>query len=814
MADDIAGSGLSARRCKRRSTGDRLTLHLGRATLWAACVCAVGCASACASGCTPAPSAPRLSSPPAQEQATIMTSPTTLSTPAAPPGVTFAPAQLAALSARAQVPPRTRHLHPDGGPLYINRLAAESSPYLRQHAHNPVNWFPWGDEAFAQAKALDRPIFLSIGYSTCHWCHVMEEESFEDLEIARYINAHFIAIKVDREERPDVDDLYMTAVQMMTGRGGWPMTVALMPDKRPFFGATYIPPRAGARGARQGLLEILTALSSTYTDDRERAIEYAEELSAEIAREASPHDPADLPDATVLEAATSRFLNAFDARYGGVGGAPKFPQPSIYALLLRAHRRLQSETQTPILLATLTTLDAMARGGIYDHVGGGFHRYATDAQWLVPHFEKMLYDNAQLVTLYLEGYQASYQASPQPHLLTTARQTLAYVAAEMTAPGGGFFSATDADSDGEEGLFFVWTPAQLQEILTPQEAALVAAHYGVTEQGNFEHSATVLSVVKPLLDAAAVAQVPPADAPALLASARQKLYAARLLRVPPGLDDKVLTSWNGLMIDAFARAAWVMDSPDDLQRAAAAAGFIRAHLWANGRLLRTWRAGDAKGLGFLDDYAFMIHGLLSLFEASADPQWLRWAIDLQAVLDARFWDVERGGYFATSDEHEALLVRPKPDYDGAEPSGNAIAILNLLRLAHFTSDLTHHDHAIAALKAFSPSLKASPTAHARLLCALDMALGPSREVITILPTAPNPSAEAPLLDHLRRSFLPNDTLLTLREPLSPDLLALSPSLTGKTAINQQPTIYICEYGRCERPISDLPTLSQHLSSTR
>ncbi len=721
-----------------------------------------------------------------------------------PPGVELDAQLLERLRGDVQKPPRTRHLYEDGSAKYVNRLALESSPYLRQHAHNPVNWFPWGEEAFAEARRLDRAVFLSIGYSTCHWCHVMEEESFEDEEIARYLNTHFIAVKVDREERPDVDEIYMTAVQMMTGRGGWPMTVVLMPDekKQPFFSATYIPPRAGARGARQGLAELLVVLEGMYRTDRARAVGYAKELSEEIARVTVPAAAGDLPPAGIVGEFVKGALGGFDTQYGWVGRAPKFPQPSIYGLLLRAHARQPSAES---LAAVLFTLQAMAQGGIHDQVGGGFHRYATDEKWLIPHFEKMLYDNAQLAVLYGEAFQVIGKSE----LAAVVRKTLDYVVREMTAEGGGFFSATDADSEGEEGLFFVWTPAQLKEALSAEELSVVVAHYGVTDGGNFE-GRNILAVAQPLAQVAAQLGMLQRDAERFLQNAHTKLYDVRKNRVPPGLDDKVLTSWNGLMIDAFARSAWVLNEPAYTQRAEAAATFARTNLWHNGRLLRTWRNGQGRGLGFLDDYAFLICGLLSLFEQTADAQWLTWAVELQTILDAHFWDTTHGGYFATSDEHEVLLTRTKPDYDGAEPSGNALAAQNLLKLAHLTSDHTYNERAQKLLMAFSDNLKRAPIAHPRLLSALACALDRQREIFVILPDTEQADAEHKMLSVLRAHFLPCDVRLVVRQAQVEALSAVVPSLAFKMAIQNQPTVYICEHGRCEQPITNAEALGERL----
>ncbi len=552
--------------------------------------------------------------------------------------------------------PRTRHLLPDGSPKYINRLFLESSPYLLQHAHNPVNWFPWGDEAFELARKLGRPVLLSVGYSTCHWCHVMEEESFDDEEIARYLNENYVIVKVDREERPDVDSIYMTAVQTLAGRGGWPMTVWLTPDRKPFFGGTYFPARDGDRGVRAGFLTLLRQLRQAYDAQPERVTQVSGELSEDIRRSLSPESGAeDLPGAQVLEAAAGYYRSRYDAEAGGLAGAPKFPSSLPVRFLLRYHRRAQD---VEILRMATKTLEGMAAGGMYDQVGGGFHRYATDARWLVPHFEKMLYDNALLTMAYLEGYQVTGRED----FARVAREILRYVERDMTSPEGAFYSATDADSNApngrrEEGWFFTWTAREIEEVVGQERARIVGAYYGVTAAGNFE-GRNILHVQRPLPDVAGELGLSPERVGEVVEESKELLYAARAMRPPPLRDEKILAAWNGLMIGAHARAALVLGNERYASRAARAAEFILTTMRSKeGRLLRSFMDGQTSRNGFLDDYAFLISGLLDLYEATGAPRWLEEALALDGVLEDFYEDKERGGCFMTSDDHESLLAR-------------------------------------------------------------------------------------------------------------------------------------------------------------
>jgi len=701
----------------------------------------------------------------------------------------------AALAAKGSgYKPRTEHIR-EAQPEYTNRLILENSPYLLQHAHNPVNWYPWGEEAFEDARRLDRPVLVSIGYSTCHWCHVMERESFEDVEIARFLNERFICIKVDREERPDVDAIYMSAVQALTGSGGWPLNVFLTPDKAPFWGGTYFPPRDGARGAMRGFLSIVGELHEVYRGDRERIGRAAGDLTRVI-REllSSEAPPADLglPTARAIATALQYYKRSFDREHGGLARAPKFPSQLPVRLLLRAHRR----TSDAELLAMATlTLESMAGGGMYDQLGGGFHRYSTDAEWLVPHFEKMLYDNALLSVAYAEAHQAT----GRPDFARVTREVLDYVMREMTAPEGGFYSATDADSEGEEGKFFVWSAAEIREALGP-EADRFMRYYGVTERGNFEGT-NILNAAEP--DEAEHAA---------LAGARQKLYEIRAKRVPPLRDDKILAAWNGLMISGFAVGARVLDEPRYAEAAARAASFVLDRMREGGRLRRSYLEGRAAFNAYLDDYAFLAQGLLDLHEATFDPRWLREAAALSELVEAHHADRERGGWFMTSDDHEVLLAREKPAYDGAEPSGNSVQLLNVLRLAELLGDDRLRQIAERALRAFAKELTERPIALSEMLLALDFFTDTPREVVIVWPDGQD--APKPLLDVVRRSFLPNRVLTGGAEGSMEALAKVAPIAEGKRAQGGAPTAYVCEQGRCEAPTTDPAVLADQLRKVK
>ncbi len=692
---------------------------------------------------------------------------------------------------RVDYRPRTHHLKKDGSARFTNRLILEASPYLLQHAHNPVNWYPWSEEAFETARELNRPVLLSIGYSTCHWCHVMEEESFEDLEIAEFLNQHYVAIKVDREERPDVDSLYMTAVQAMIGGGGWPMTVWLTPDGKPFHAATYIPARDGDRGTRHGFLTQLGLLKDAYADQPDRVDQVSNSLVERIRAMLGELGPRveEIPGVEVIDTAAASYAGRYDHQLGGLNQSPKFPSHLPARLMLRVAQR-QSE-HSYLEMAT-HTLHAMASGGMYDQLGGGFHRYSTDRKWLVPHFEKMLYDNALLVPAYVEAQQAT-GSEARGGLSVVALDVLNYLDRDMSSPEGGFFSATDADSrnsegEMEEGWFFTWTPEELVKHLGAESAKDLTKAYNVVEAGHLDgRSILHLSANRPgVLDQNL--------------ELRERLRQIRALRPAPLLDDKVLTSWNGLAISAFAGAGRALNRPELVSRAQRAAEFLTEKMILDDRLYRVFRNGQVRGAAVLDDYAFLIAGLLDLYEASGNSAWAEHAAALQAVLDDHYWDAS-GGYFLTADDGEQLLAREKPAYDGAEPSGNSIAAMNLLRWSEMTGKDRFRKRADELFTALGGRLEQSPTALAELLLALDFRHAQPKEIVLVAATE---LAElAPFQAVLRSTFRPN--LVTLQAIEGSDLerqTKIFPVLEGKYAIDGQPTAYVCQAGACKRPTTD------------
>jgi uncharacterized protein YyaL (SSP411 family) len=707
-----------------------------------------------------------------------------------------------------QYEPRTFHTRPDGSPLYTNRLILETSPYLLQHAHNPVDWRPWGDEAFEIARKLARPVLLSVGYSTCHWCHVMERESFEDLEIATYINANYVAIKVDREERPDVDAVYMRVLQMLTGRGGWPMTILLTPERQPLFAGTYFPARDGDRGAGAGLLTVLTRIRDRFAREGDVMAKEAASVSRRLQAASTPRPPGDLPATHMITAASRELSATFDTLFGGFGRAPKFPRSNTLEFLLRYHRR----TKDPDALhMAVYTLERMAAGGMHDQIGGGFHRYATDARWLVPHFEKMLYDNALLTVAYLEGYQLTGRRD----FLAVATKTLDYVMREMTDVEGGFYSATDADSKGpagvdEEGRFFTWTPAEVREVVVHGDMDLVLQTYGITDAGNFENGRSIVHAASALDVVARRLGIPPDTAARKLESARAALYRARAQRTPPARDEKIIAGWNGLMISAFARGALVAGDADYTERARAAASFIVTRMLdADGRLARVWKDGHARYDSVLDDYAYVIAGFLDLFEVSAEPRWFEAAVALQRRMDEEFTD-PAGGYFLTAKEREGLLVRLKPDYDSASPSGNSVAALNLLRLSELTDDQNYRRLAEKLFRSFAQPLSERPSSLAKMLCALDWYLDKPKEIVIVLP-----DYETEVSRFVRRLgglFLPNRTLVVAGHGEHAKKIAeLIPLAEGKETVDDVTTAYVCENHVCKKPTSDPDEFARQLA---
>jgi uncharacterized protein YyaL (SSP411 family) len=650
-----------------------------------------------------------------------------------------------------------------------NRLALETSPYLLQHRDNPVDWYPWGAEALARARTQDRPILLSVGYSACHWCHVMERESFEDAATADYMNEHFVCVKVDREERPDVDAIYMEAVQAMTGQGGWPMTVFLDPEGVPFYGGTYFPPdeSRGMPSFRMVMEAIVDAYSGKREEIRERAAATRERLGAIGAVEPDP----DLPTDAELEQALGGLLASADREHGGFRGAPKFPPASALELLLARGAGADVVEKT---------LDAMLAGGIYDQLGGGFARYSVDAVWLVPHFEKMLYDNALLAPAYLHGWQVL----GHERYRRVCEETLDWMLAEMRGPEGGFYSALDADSEGEEGRFYVWHPEQIRELLGA-DADAVLDHYGVSQRGNFE-GANILHL-------AAGADAEP---PAGLDAARRTLYEARAKRVWPGLDDKRLTAWNALAISALAEASAVLGREDYLDAARQCAGFVLGSLRdSEGRLLRTYKDGDARLNGYLEDHAFLLEALLSLYEASFEARWFEAARELAETMIARFGDPERGGFFSTSVDHEELIARRKEIGDHPIPSGNSAAARGLLRLAALSGERAYEAQAVGVLRLFAKPAIQHPETFAHLLRALDLQLAPSKEVALV-------GADVSELAAVVRAELRPHLVLAG----GPEGTAEPPLMAGRTLADGRASAYVCRDFACELPVSESAAL--------
>jgi len=652
-----------------------------------------------------------------------------------------------------------------------NHLAGSLSPYLLQHAHNPVDWFPWGGAALAKARAEQKPIFLSIGYSACHWCHVMERESFENPAVAEILNAHFVSIKVDREERPDLDDLYMDAVQTLTGRGGWPMSVWLTPDLEPFYGGTYFPPEP--RGGMPGFLPLLRRIAEVWREDRAGVVGQAGNLAAELLRQATVEPGEDLPDPAVLDAALAQLRAAFDPRWGGFGPAPKFPQSMAVELILA---RGTGEDRAK----ALRTLDAMWEGGMYDHLGGGFARYSVDGQWLVPHFEKMLYDNAQLACAYL----AAFQATGEARYAEVARGTLDYLLRDLRDAQGGFHSSEDADSEGEEGKFYVFTPAEIREALGEADGARFCAAFGITDGGNFEHGA---SVIHRFSCPREVSLLEEEDR-----MLRERLRQWRDRRVRPGKDDKVLAAWNGLALSALARGFQVLGDPRYLDAAQDCAAFLRRELWRDGHLLRVWRQGQAHTQGFLEDSAAVVEGLVDLYEAAFTPAWLDWAGALAEGLLSRFQDPEAGGFFSTEAGQADLLFRQKPGFDNAIPSGNTLAARALLRLSRHLQREDFRLAAEGALRCFAPWMQRAPRAFLGLLGVLDLAL---REPVEVAISGdPGSPAVRAMLAEVHRRHLPGRVLSASEDQLLPLHEDRAPSETG-------PFAFVCHGRTCARPVT-------------
>jgi uncharacterized protein YyaL (SSP411 family) len=691
--------------------------------------------------------------------------------------------------------------HPDDRPT--NRLRGETSPYLLQHAHNPVAWYPWGPEALGRAKAEDKPIFLSIGYSACHWCHVMERESFEDPEIAAVMNREFINIKVDREERPDLDQIYMTAVQAMTGHGGWPMSVFLTPDLEPFFGGTYYPP-TDSRGL-PGFRRVLEAVANAWRHRRGEITASAGELMNQLRAMGKVPASEGALNAKLLDQAAHRLAQHFDHGHGGFGQAPKFPHPMDLKVLLRQHARTGDEQA---LHMVRLTLDKMARGGIYDHLGGGFARYATDQRWLVPHFEKMLYDNALLAQAYLEAYQLTRD----PEFARVARETMDYVLGRMTSPAGGFYAAEDADSEGEEGKYYVWTLDEIRSVLGPKRAEAFAYVYDVSERGNWQ-GRNILNLPKTIAQAAKLLGRDEAELRAELAEDRAKLLEVRNRRVPPGKDTKVLTSWNGLMLAALAEGALILEEPRYADAARRAAAFLLEHVrTSDGRLLHSSTDGRARFNGYLDDYANLTDGLTRLFEVTGEPRWIGAAVELAEVMLEEFADPSGLGFFYTGKRHEALITRQKDFYDNATPAGNAMAATALLRLGALTGREPLAAAGRGALRAAGTLLEQMPLAAGQSLVALDFDLASPQEFAVI--AGADPAEFRAVLAAIYARFLPHKVVAPAMPETAPMLSGLLPLLADRPAREGHTTTYICEHFVCQQPVVGVEGIAAALAARR
>ena len=701
-----------------------------------------------------------------------------------------------------------------------NRLATEKSPYLLQHKDNPVDWYPWGQDAFDRARRENKPIFLSVGYSTCHWCHVMEHESFESPAIADVLSRHFISIKVDREERPDVDRVYMTFVQATTGSGGWPMSVWLTPRLEPFYGGTYFPPEA--RWGRPGFVEILEEIARVWREEQAKVEQSAATILGRLQTMRATGGRASVPDVSVLERTVGEFASSFDARRGGFGGAPKFPRPSELLFLLREHARTGATNARDMVLVTLR---AMALGGMRDHHGGGFHRYSVDADWRVPHFEKMLYDQAQLVLAYAEAAQVTGDRS----YADVALDTLDYVRRDLTSPGGGFFSAEDADSvppehahephpHKMEGAFYIWSDAEIQEVLGAG-ADVFRARYGILPDGNAPADPqgeftgkNLLYTARSIEDVASMAGRSVDGVHAALEGARDLLMARRATRPRPHLDDKVLTAWNGLMIAAFARAARTIEGADSyLADAQRAARFVREQLWqpSSRTLLRRYRDGSAGVEAYAEDYAYLVWGLLELFQADGDADWLEWAITLQKRQDELFWDPVDGGWFSTTGKDDSVLLRLKEDYDGAEPAASSVSVMNLLTLSHLTTG-SFSDEIETTLGIFAPRLSQSGRVAPMMLAALSAYHSGTPQLIVV----GDPSAQdtRALHDVVRRRYLPTAVIVPLIDAQRGRLSDLLPWTASMRAIDGRATAYLCRDFACESPTTDAGELAAAFSA--
>lgn len=683
---------------------------------------------------------------------------------------------------------------------HTNRLIDETSPYLLQHAHNPVDWYPWGEEALQRARAENKPILLSIGYSACHWCHVMEHESFENEEIARLMNENFVNIKVDREERPDLDQIYMNAVQMMTGHGGWPMTMFLTPEGVPFYGGTYFPPVE--RHNMPGFPRVLQGVAEAYRVRPDDVTKTAVTMLTELRRMGEARESRETLSTDLLDTAYLGTARNYDERYGGFGSAPKFPAPMNLEFLLRTYHRTG---QREALEMIEHTCRKMAEGGMYDQLGGGFHRYSTDARWLVPHFEKMLYDNALLSRHYLHVYQQT----GDDFYRRIVEETLDYVVREMTDARGGFYSTQDADSEGHEGKFFVWTPSEVKEVLGEEDGALVCAYYDVTVRGNFEGT-NILHVDRSVEEVAKEAGVSQERLTESLRRGRRELFEARERRIKPGRDEKVLTAWNGLMLASFAEASAILERDDYREIATGNAQFVLDNLRAGGLLLRTYKDGQAKLNGYLEDYAFIADGLLTLYEATGELRWLEEAQGITDRMIEEFWDETEGGFFYTGKSHEELIVRSKDYMDNATPSGNSVAAEVLLRLSVLTGREDYSRYAVTVLRLIGDMIRRYPSAFGRALGALDFHLSSPKE-IAIVGQSGAPDTRA-LVREVWKPYLPNKVVALSAEDHLAHAAEIVPLLRERSMIEGHATAYVCENYTCQQPCVTAGELVTQLAS--
>jgi len=678
-----------------------------------------------------------------------------------------------------------------------NHLINEKSPYLLQHVENPVDWYPWSEEAFQKAKEEEKPIFLSIGYATCHWCHVMAHESFADEEVARLLNQFFVSIKVDREERPDIDQIYMSACQALTGRGGWPLSIFMTPEGNPFFAGTYFP--KASRMGMAGFTELLTRISDLWRTDRGRILKSSATIRQAIRKETWADTSGPALGLGVMEKAYGQLLQTFDATWGGFGKAPKFPTPHHLTFLLRWHRRRQDPEARNMVDRTL---EAMRRGGIFDQIGFGFHRYAVDEKWLIPHFEKMLYDQALLAIAYTEAYQALGKTQ----YAQIAREIFTYVLRDMTSQKGGFYSAEDADSEGKEGLFYTWTPRQVKKYLGESLGDLFCRFYGITPEGNFEDGTSIPYISVPSQIFASQEKITLEELESTLRNAREKLFQVRERRVHPLKDDKIITSWNGLMIAALAKGFQALQDSTYSQAACRAADFILDGMrTTQGRLYRRFRHGHVANPGYLEDYSFLVWGLIELYEATFETKYLKEALHLNQIMIELFSDGERGGFYFTAKDSEVLIARPKEIYDGAVPSGNSVAALNLLRLSRMAGNVSLEEKVDQWLRVFSLPVADYPMAYTQFLNAVDFMVGPSQEIV--IAGYPDAETTRAMVAVVQQKFLPNKVLLFRPEgEAGKKLSTLSPFVEGMHPIDNQPAVYLCEGYACKTPVTDLAAL--------